>query len=545
MRHETPARLKKQPLFTRRRFQFAGALIIGALLPFAVRGTVLPGLFGEPSSVNALMGNSLAIAIAFWMRLSIETYPGIRSAYVILPTSLTGHGIIVVAFLLTRLPYDRLALGGGFILHVLWLYALYFFTQRTIQQRIAIVPFGEVSRLDEIDSMEWQPLTRPRLEDTVARGDALGEMHGRAAFARPPERPSVQLLLGGAGPHDPEQRCLLDVQREVRVLTRVVAVCGLKDGATLLAPLRLDLGRGMRGNDRARRRIGQRCVARGREGDQRLDGLFGGVRGSESHGELVGAVRLERGRPWRSRFRLGEPGRAALERDLGKPVLRDFELGPGIAHLRPQCGGLRHRQAEVAGDDHHADLVEDRVEGGDRFGFLRTIHAVLLHIWPRAACAERDRLMYCVHSTPAYNSNGYSTRTRGVAAVDRHPHLGDVHALDRDRPVARGGEEHPLALEVDRGIEVGQEHVLAPGKPLREAIERGTPGSIILWGPPGTGKTTLVAALVSWLKSVNRKSLLLAPTGRAAKVLGNYSGRPASTIRSSSGGNSTGNTLSR
>jgi putative ATPase len=38
---------------------------------------------------------------------------------------------------------------------------------------------------------------------------------------------------------------------------------------------------------------------------------------------------------------------------------------------------------------------------------------------------------------------------------------------------------------------VGQEHLLAQGKPLRDAIERGTPGSMIFWGPPGTGKTTL------------------------------------------------------
>lgn len=38
---------------------------------------------------------------------------------------------------------------------------------------------------------------------------------------------------------------------------------------------------------------------------------------------------------------------------------------------------------------------------------------------------------------------------------------------------------------------VGQEHLLAPGRPLREAIERGVPGSMIFWGPPGTGKTTL------------------------------------------------------
>src|SRR5712691_6939269 len=38
---------------------------------------------------------------------------------------------------------------------------------------------------------------------------------------------------------------------------------------------------------------------------------------------------------------------------------------------------------------------------------------------------------------------------------------------------------------------VGQDDLLAPGKPLREAIERDLLQSIILWGPPGTGKTTL------------------------------------------------------
>ncbi|MEO8090904.1 MAG: replication-associated recombination protein A, partial [Gemmatimonadales bacterium] len=38
---------------------------------------------------------------------------------------------------------------------------------------------------------------------------------------------------------------------------------------------------------------------------------------------------------------------------------------------------------------------------------------------------------------------------------------------------------------------VGQDHLLGPGKPLRDAIERGAPGSMIFWGPPGSGKTTL------------------------------------------------------
>ncbi len=37
----------------------------------------------------------------------------------------------------------------------------------------------------------------------------------------------------------------------------------------------------------------------------------------------------------------------------------------------------------------------------------------------------------------------------------------------------------------------GQQHLLAPGMPLRESIERGNVSSMVFWGPPGTGKTTL------------------------------------------------------
>lgn len=52
----------------------------------------------------------------------------------------------------------------------------------------------------------------------------------------------------------------------------------------------------------------------------------------------------------------------------------------------------------------------------------------------------------------------------------------------------------------------------------------------ILKGYAGTGKTTVVRALVKVLPALNKRSVLLAPTGRAAKVLTSYTRKPANTI---------------
>jgi putative ATPase len=63
------------------------------------------------------------------------------------------------------------------------------------------------------------------------------------------------------------------------------------------------------------------------------------------------------------------------------------------------------------------------------------------------------------------------------------------------------GPQPPLAHRLrPRRLEdlLGQQHLIGPGRPLRQAIETGKPGSMILWGPPGCGKTTLAGMIAEY-----------------------------------------------
>ncbi len=63
-----------------------------------------------------------------------------------------------------------------------------------------------------------------------------------------------------------------------------------------------------------------------------------------------------------------------------------------------------------------------------------------------------------------------------------------------------------------------------------QAFVEGPEDCFLLQGGAGTGKTTLLAALAGWLKSEYRPHTFLAPTGRAARILGDKTGADATTI---------------
>ncbi len=77
----------------------------------------------------------------------------------------------------------------------------------------------------------------------------------------------------------------------------------------------------------------------------------------------------------------------------------------------------------------------------------------------------------------------------------------DMFGGASDAPAAAVDPGAPLAERMrPRRLEEfhGQAHLLAPGKPLRQLIESGRARSLVLWGPPGTGKTTLGRMLADY-----------------------------------------------
>ena len=95
-----------------------------------------------------------------------------------------------------------------------------------------------------------------------------------------------------------------------------------------------------------------------------------------------------------------------------------------------------------------------------------------------------------------------------------------------------------MAISEDLGALIRQNFTHNPTKEQEKAIsllsdfllsrERDT--VFLLKGYAGTGKTSLLAALVRTMQQLRQRFMLLAPTGRAAKVLSSYAGAPAFTI---------------
>ena len=167
MLHQGPITARpRQALVTRQRFSLFGAVIFAVIMPFAIRSLFLPDPAYFNTTLNALIANFLAVVLATWIRLSVQTFPGTRSGTLIAPSIIVAHATIVTLLLMARLPYDRFALLLGFAAHLVWVTGLDVAVHRRIRRRFAVVPWGAVDGLREIEGVDWKLLKAPDLKAT-------------------------------------------------------------------------------------------------------------------------------------------------------------------------------------------------------------------------------------------------------------------------------------------------------------------------------------------------------------------------------------------
>ena len=167
-----PANRTQRSLFTRIRFAAAGALILVPLVPLGLRFSLLQVGVNEPSTYASLIANAIAVILAVWMRISLQPYPGTRAGAVLLPAITFAHLSVLIVMLMARLPYDRVAMVTGYVVHLVWAYGLYITVQRRLRQRIAVVPIGQFGMLREIRSVDWYEMRGPDM-DEAAGCDAI------------------------------------------------------------------------------------------------------------------------------------------------------------------------------------------------------------------------------------------------------------------------------------------------------------------------------------------------------------------------------------
>ncbi|HEY3450221.1 MAG TPA: ATP-dependent RecD-like DNA helicase [Myxococcales bacterium] len=135
------------------------------------------------------------------------------------------------------------------------------------------------------------------------------------------------------------------------------------------------------------------------------------------------------------------------------------------------------------------------------------------------------------HEEVVVDTAAASTASEGAAVYLRSLHTAES-GLAASLRALLSAPVKPISIDIEKALAWFEQRArieLAPEQ--REAVRQAvTSKALVITGGPGTGKTTLVNAVIQILERKGRKILLAAPTGRAAKRMAEATGREAKTI---------------
>ncbi|MFC5385285.1 exopolysaccharide biosynthesis polyprenyl glycosylphosphotransferase [Aquamicrobium segne] len=157
------ARSRRHPLL-RIRYQLAGGLLLAIGAPLLARMMLEPRVLFSINIQVTITGVIIAHILGYMIYRRLGSFPGVANFSTILPAFLLGYGLVFVAIFFLRLDYSRFQAATSFLLSILWYFSLGMIVVRQEVNRLALVPFGAIDRLEKVDNAVWHMLQTPELD---------------------------------------------------------------------------------------------------------------------------------------------------------------------------------------------------------------------------------------------------------------------------------------------------------------------------------------------------------------------------------------------
>ncbi|MER9676195.1 sugar transferase [Mesorhizobium sp. M0208] len=148
-------------ILLRMRFQLLGGLTFAILFPVLVRMSFGFGVIFSSNMQVTILAAFIAHMTGYLFYKRIGNFPGVAATGYILPTFALTYGVVFVTIFFFRFDYSRFQAAASFIQSTLWYFGLHLATRRLAPYRLAIIPGGDVSRLESIPGVSWHWIRSP------------------------------------------------------------------------------------------------------------------------------------------------------------------------------------------------------------------------------------------------------------------------------------------------------------------------------------------------------------------------------------------------